>query len=241
MVTFPNYSEMFRSSLDAVWESFKNKLRVSFFAPSTPPSFNQPGQTFNSKRSRDFKRFFKNSFFIPLGIVVAVILLIVVFTLRNTGSTNGLINNDQRVSIKGAKAQQRIDKPFEVSLKDGKGTEVSKLKFVVETAELRDEIVVKGNRAVALEGKTFLVINLKVTNNYNKSVQLKIRDFLRLVKNSNENEKLAPSIHNDPVDVQAISTQYSRVGYSLNDSDKNLILLIGEINGPKQRVTLTLQ
>jgi hypothetical protein len=58
--------------------------------------------------------------------------------------------------------------------------------------------------------------------------------------NGNTSELLAPDIHNDPVEVQAISTKPTRVGFPINDTDKKLTLFIGEINGQKDKVELGL-
>ena len=81
---------------------------------------------------------------------------------------------------------------------------------------------------------------MKITNNYDKSVQIPTRDYIRLMVNGSD-EKLAPDIHNDPVEIQAISTKYTRVGFPINETDKDLILQVGEIAGKKQTVKLNLK
>ena len=65
------------------------------------------------------------------------------------------------------------------------------------------------------------------------------RDYVRLTVN-NGSEWLAPDIHNDPVEIQAISTKYTRIGFPISDTDKKLKLQIGEINGDKEIVDLKL-
>ena len=59
--------------------------------------------------------------------------------------------------------------------------------------------------------------------------------------NANENELLAPDTHNDPVEIQAISTKFTRVGFIINDSDKDLVLHVGEIQGDKEKIELDLR
>jgi hypothetical protein len=143
------------------------------------------------------------------------------------------------VQVKGAKATQETNKEFSFPLKDENGTEVSRFGFVVEKVELRDEIIVQGKRATSVSGRTFLIVNLKITNQYNQSIKINTRDFIRLATTKDKVEWLAPDIHNDPVEVQPIATKYTRVGFAINDSDRDLTLRIGEINGEKEEIVLS--
>lgn len=185
-----------------------------------------------------FKNYFKKSYILPIVLVLVGIFAVYFIgnTIRNTTSSV-LSDTDQRISIKKPKAQQVINKEFLFPLKDDKGKEVSKVKYFIQDVQLQDEIVVKGQRATAVKGRTFLVIYLKITNDFTQDISLKTRDYVRLMVNNNS-EKLAPDVHNDPVDIQAISTKYTRLGFPINDSDTNLILQVGEINGNKQNIKL---
>ena len=179
------------------------------------------------------------------GIAIIILLIIAgtafIYLKGKIFNKTALISqsSDNRSSVLGAKATVNINKEFSFPLKDAKGKEVSQIKFSIENAELRNEIVIKGQKAVALQGKTFLILNLKITNEHNQAIQLNTRDYIRLSLNGNENEWIAPDIHNDPVEIQAIATKYTRVGYPINDSDTNLQLRIGEINGDKQTIPLS--
>lgn len=173
-----------------------------------------------------------------------MVLIIGVILVRNTTSqTNAVavpgLSNDNRVVIEKPKKLQQLNKVFSFPLRDQNGKEVSKFTYEVQNAELRDEIIVKGQKASAVKGRTFLIVNLKITNNYDRNIQLNVKDFIRLTTGGS-NEKLAADIHNDPVDVQAISTKYTRVGFPINDTDKDLKLQIGEISGNKQTINLSL-
>ena len=103
-----------------------------------------------------------------------------------------------------------------------------------------DEIIVEGKRATTVKGRTFLIVTLKITNEYTQSIDMDTRDYVRLSVEPNQ-EWQAPDIHNDPVQVQAISTKYTRLGFPINETDKNLILRVGEINGTKEEIPLTLK
>jgi len=183
--------------------------------------------------NRNYRNITKHTFFIP-GIIAALVLLsIIIFASTRSSSEVVTIGEDNsRVSIAKPKAVQTLSKTYEFPLKDDAGKEVSKLKFVIENAELRDEVIVKGKRAISVEGRTFLIINAKITNSY--------RDYLRMTVN-NSSDKTAADIHNDPVEVLADSTKTTRLGFPINDEDKNITLLIGELTGKKETVKLDLK
>ena len=108
-------------------------------------------------------------------------------------------------------------------------------------AELRKEILIKGQKATAIKGRIFLIINLKIVNTLKQGINVNARDYMRLTVNGNSNELLAPDIHNDPVEVQAISTKHTRVGFAINDNEKNYVLQVGEIDGGKESIKLNLK
>lgn len=174
-----------------------------------------------------------------LLIVIAIPLLIVFLAVISRGNTNSNPSGN-KVEIKNANVSVDVNKEFSFPLKDESGEEVGEIKYLIEKAELRDEIIVNGQKATSIEGRTFLIILLKVGNNYSKSVEINTRDYIRLSVNGNKDEWLAPDIHNDPVEVQAISTKNTRVGFPIYNTDKNLVLRVGEINGDKQEIELSL-
>ncbi len=173
-----------------------------------------------------------------LLIVITLIAASFIFYKLNTSSKSNPIADNTKVSIQPAKSNVSLDKEFNFPLKDDKGQDAGSIKFTIQNAELQDEIIIKGKKASAVKGKTFLIINLKVTNDGSKNIAIETRDYVRLSINGNEKELLAPDIHNDPVVVQAISTKYTRVGFPISESDKDLKLKIGEIKGNKQSIDL---
>lgn len=181
---------------------------------------------------------FKLKRYIPYAII-AFFVVLTLYALVKALKTSG--SNASRVQIQGAKATQDLEKEFTFPLKNSEGEEISKIRFVVERAELRDEIIVKGKRATSVKGRTFLIFNLKITNEHNRAIEMNTRDYIRLSVNANTEEWLAPDIHNDPVEIQPISTKYTRVGFAINDSDDKLNLRVGEINGQKEEIVLSLK
>lgn len=175
--------------------------------------------------------------FLPF-IIIGVFLLAGLYILGDS-LTKG--SNDIRAEAPVAKARQGLNKQLEFPIRDQEGKEVSKVRYVIESAELHDTIIVKGQRAVSVKGRTFLVLPLKITNNYSKPIEIKARDYVR-VQIGNSDQRLAADVHNDPVQVQPMSTKITRIGFPINDSDKDkLTLYIGELNGNKEKIKLNLK
>lgn len=192
-----------------------------------------------------FKKFYTNPAFLPISLILFATGVLLIFALKNiynaeTKTSNNSDNLIQQTSIDKPLKTQKLNKSFTFPLKDDTGKTLSPLKFTLEDIELRTEIIVKGQKAEAVSGRAFLIVNLKIANDYDKSVQINARDYFRLSVN-NSDEKLAPEIHNDPVEVQAISTKYTRIGFPINITDKNLTLYVGEITGKKDTIKLNLR
>ena len=160
-----------------------------------------------------------------LVFIVVVVGLVFLFKAIAEKVSSGPATTESRIDIPEAKKTKLINQEFTFPLKNEKGEEVGVVRYFIEQAELRDEILVKG--------RTFLIINLKLANEFDRSIDINTKDYLRLSVNNNELEWLAPDIHNDPVNVQAISTKFTRVGFPINDTDKNIKLRIGEVKGEK--------
>lgn len=217
-------------------ERIRQKIAVLF--EISYRELRERGRRFNFQNFKFSKRNFIQYF------VLAVILVVVVVggmkMINQIASIQQSSSNGRPGEIKIAEAlnTQKINKDFKFSLRDEKGKEISKFAYTVESAELRKEILVKGQKATAISGRIFLIINIKIVNTLKQGINVNARDYTRLTVNNNAKELLAPDIHNDPVEVQAISTKYTRVGFAINESDKNYVLQIGEIDGGKESIKL---
>lgn len=185
------------------------------------------------------KKNIKLVFPVFIGIIIIVGIVFLVRSLPDAQSRPAS-ESSQVVSSPDTLATTNLDKKFIFPLKDEKGKEVGNFDYVIQSANIQKQIVVQGQRATAIKGRVFLVLNLKITNNLKQTIKLNTRDYLRMVVASNSEEKLAADIHNDPVEVQAISTKYTRVGIALNEEDakKPIQLSVGEIDGEKQTIAL---
>lgn len=243
----------FKSVKAFVEKVFNKKGSFAFSGVIPNPSlkgyyFSNPAQQpmiHNTNGSQPFRSsknsFKKNKTNIAIAVLVLLVIFATIFAVRRIMSSRqaaapiSVLGN--QTNTPGAKKTMALTKEFSFPLRDNAGKEVSQIKVSLLNAVLLDQIVIRGRKATALPGRTFFVVNMKITNDYNRNIQLNIRDYFRLTKNG-INEKLAPDIHNDPVEVQASSTKYTRAGFPINNTDKNLILQIGEINGEKQTIKL---
>ncbi len=247
-ITLPQKSTTSVAVIETTRESvasFIKKLHVFFntFASDQVGGGKKTAQVLTKlKRNLNFKK--NKFFFIPLAIIV-ILLIVGVTTMIRTGTTSPKEAiagaTDSRVALKPALATQTINKTFSFPLQDADGKEVSKIKYTIEKADLQSEIIVKGQKATSVKGRAFLIISLKIQNDYNAPVQINARDYVRLIVNGKTDEKLAPDIHNDPVEVQAISTKQTRLGFPVDTDTEKLVLQVGEINGDKQDITLDLK
>ena len=184
------------------------------------------------------KKYFKIIAPIVLGIIVLVAVISVAKSLPNAKSKPS--SDNSLLSLPNALDTVNLDRKFSFPLKNEKGATVGNFDYVIQSATIQKQIIVQGQRATAVTGREFLVLNLKITNNLKQTIQLNTRDYIRLTVASNRSEQLAPDIHNDPAEVQAISTKYTKVGIAIDEADakKTIHLKVGEIDGAKQNIDL---
>ena len=230
-------TKSFYSPLTASLLNFERRFSQNNF--KSIKGFNSSSFSSNAKNLFSKKKLPK--LLIPLLAIVILVTIINSF-FRSTSSTTstvaGVSSND-RFEVKAPLKTVDINREFAFPIKDDKGKEISKFKYIFQDAELKDEIVVKGKRATAVKGRLFLIVNIKVVNDLDKGVQINSRDYVRLVVNGNEAEKIAADIHNDPIDAQAISTKTTRLGFAINETDKDFVLQVGEIKGQKESINLS--
>lgn len=137
------------------------------------------------------------------------------------------------------KQEVKKELAYEKTLRPKSGREDVEFKYSIVSAQLLEEITLKNQKVRATGEKTFLILTIKITNDGQKGLSLNARDYVRLAV-EDSGEWLAPEIHNDPLEVQAISTKYSRLGFLVGKSDRNFRLQIGEINGEKDSLKISL-
>ncbi len=214
--------------------------KVSSDQPIPMPGLTSTSGTAPSSRGKPFehtqgKR--KN----PWGLIVAL-----VFVGLGVVGGQSLLNN--RKSVQGvstttqssAKKETAINRTFEFKAYDkNKKLSDKKVSYTLTTAEKTNDIIIKGKRATAISGRSFLIINLKIANSEDDSRFLNTRNYIRIQPKGSQ-DNLAPDIHNDTVEIQPLSTKLTRVGVPINESDTEFTLFVGEVEGSKEEITISL-
>ncbi len=231
-----HFSSMAKNPFTSLFKKRNREFSSFNQAPSYSTPMNTPKKKFGLGRIKFSKQL------LVLLIIALVAVAGFAFWFKNASSnikSSAQANSDKQEEITPPYATHQLDREFSFPLRNEKSEKVAEFKYIVQNAELTREIVVKGQKASAVKGRTFLVLNLKINNDGKQKIQVNSRDYIRLMVNGNDKELLAPDIHNDPVEVQPISTKFTRLGFAINDTDKNLKVQIGEIDAPKQYIDLT--
>ena len=180
---------------------------------------------------------FLKYFVILIILVVAGLIIKSAFSFR---SPSDVAKSEDKLALKPAVSTKDINKDIAIKIKDQTGEEVDEITLHIDNIELRDEIIVQGQKASSVSGRTFLVVNMKLVNKMKQAVEVNTKDYLRLGVEGHNDEWLAPDIHNDPVLIQAISTKPTRVAFPVDETSRKFSLQVGEITGDKQKVELDL-
>jgi len=223
-----DFSNIYNKNFDAVKSTSSTR-----FSKLSKPNIN-PRELGNK-----FKKIKKN-YLIAAGVLILVGSTFLVGRILAPNVTLGAVTGDKRTEAPAPIATQGLNKEFNFPLVDEEGKEVAKISYMVESANLQDAFIYQGKMATAVKGRTFLIFNLKITNPYTKTIEINAKDYIR-IKLNNSDEQLAPEIHNDPVQIQANSTKYTRIGLPINDTDKNIVILVGELQGKKETIKLNLE
>ena len=172
-----NLSRTFRTSVLAMTDYSTSNTRLN----STGSTGSNIGFQF-----KKIKRFFKNSKtmpFIIIGVIVLVLLLVVFRNLSRhavMGQTPTVATSPTgQISIAKPLETETLNKNFQFPLNNASGQQVSQIQYNIQSAELDNQIIVQGQIATAVQGRVFLIINLNITNNYDKYIQLNTRDYVR--------------------------------------------------------------
>lgn len=179
---------------------------------------------------------------IVYAIVALLGIILVIRLMSNKDSTKNSVSGDDggKIEVKDARQKTDLNYEFSVPLNNDNKEKVSEIKMSIESAEIRDEIIVQGKKVTSIKGRTFVILNLKIKNEFDQAIEVKTRNYFRLSVNGDEGNWLAPDIHNDPLEVQAISTKNTRVGFPVDETDGKFLLQVGEIAGEKQKVEINL-
>lgn len=136
----------------------------------------------------------------------------------------------------GGKPQATISQDFAVQArtKDKIRVRYADLGVKLTNAEIANSLLVQGKRARTREGKTFLIINMEVENQFAVPLYTFPVDLLRLVRE--DGKKIAPSVHQGTVEVRPISTKKSNVGFVVDPGDKDFKVEVGELSADDKKL-----
>lgn len=214
-----------------------DKPRAKFSVPKIKFNFSKEKYLEKSKSVGAFlKRRPKMTIGIGLGLLV-IILVLVLFPGVNPNSAVKKVAGSQTDFT--AEKQVAIGSRFEVPIRKEDGTETpDKLIINLTTADLSKRILIQGKPATSRDTKTFILINFEVENSTSNQLTVRPVDFIRLT--DNENRTFAPDVHNNDVAVEPISIKKTRVGFVVDENQKEFKFLVGEINGEKKEVVVKL-
>lgn len=169
---------------------------------------------------------------ILLLIIGGVLLVGVRYTLSRSVSKSVLSTTTAPDAI-----TVPVEREFSFQVYDKDKQLSDPVRYVITSAQLTKQIIIKGQKANAVSGRTFLILNLKLVNDFDKSLFLNTRNYIR-VQPAGTQDKLAPEIHNDTVEAQPLSTKLTRIGLPVDEKSKEFTLFVGELEGAKEAISI---
>ena len=177
-----------------------------------------------SRRSFGFSAFMKR-FRLPILIILTITILVFLAVWAQSGISQ--------------KPTAKINQSFSTQARTEDKIRVrdADLLVTINGADIDNSLLIQGKRARTREGKTFLIINMEVENEFQVPLYIFPVDLLRLVRE--DGKKIAPSVHQGTVEIRPISTKKSNVGFVIDPDEKNFKLEIGELSGEKQLLEIS--
>lgn len=166
-------------------------------------------------------------------IVAGAVFISLRTVLRRAASTPQVAGQISTVPVSAT----QINRDFSFVVYDKNKKLTDSVKYTITDAQLTKEIIIKGQKASAVSGRAFLIINLKLVNDFNDSLFLNTRNYMRIQPKGSA-DKLAPEIHNDTVEVQPLSTKLTRIGLPVDENTKEFTLFVGELDGEKEAIAI---
>ncbi|GEM_PF-1667011 len=174
-----------------------------------------------------------------LVIIGCLVVIAAVGIFAFTKSKSSKNSSGSAVSNVSVLASASIAKDVNVPIRDKNGKEVGQnLKVKFTTADRAKKILFQGRPLSSRQGKAFVVINIEIDNPTKDRLTVRAVDFIRLVASDGKN--FAPDIQTDAIKVEPLSSKNTRTIFIIEDSLKKVKFLIGEINGNRETVEITI-
>ncbi len=172
-----------------------------------------------------------------IGLALICIIVLLIIGIKASGRDPQTVVGG--TSSSSVQSSVGVNRRFEVPIKTKEGSETGeKLIITITNIDKTDNILIQNKPAKTKEGKTFLVINMEIQNDTKKQLKVKPVDMVRLVGEDMRN--YAPDVHNNEVNVEAVSLRKTRVGYVVNKGQTKFKLLIGEVRGSQETIEIEL-
>jgi hypothetical protein len=132
---------------------------------------------------------------------------------------------------------QILNKEFNFPIQNSKGERLAEIGYLIKSFERSEEVEIAGGEVKTIKGKELLIVYVELTNKLSQAIQIMAGDYIRLSVNGEEKWS-APEFNSDPVEVRAKSDKSIRMAFTVNQSDTNLRLQVGEIDGAKEIIQL---
>ena len=173
-----------------------------------------------------------------LAILLIVIVVGAVFVVKSRKSQQTATAGDMQTYVaKGSSVD--VNKKFNVPIKNADGkTTGADLVVSVTNLERSNQVVYNGRPLTARESKDFVVVNLEVENSTNNRLTVRPVDFFRIVGKDGKN--YAADLQTDPVTVEPVSNRRARTIFIVDQNQRTLKILIGDVRGSQEAVEVTI-
>lgn len=170
-----------------------------------------------------------------IGIAVAALVIVVVgFKL-----VGGNKQSDLNSGILTQSSFAALNKKLLFPIKNQKGESTgSDLVVNATTVERTDKLLYNGRPLIARQSKDFIVVNMEIENSTKDRLTVRAVDFIRLVDENGKN--YSADVQTEAVKVEPLSVKKTRTIFIIDESRKNLVFLLGDINSNREKVEITI-
>lgn len=192
---------------------------------------------FNMEPVKKIKKLLSGKNLIIVAVIVLVIALGAWFFTRSKSNSTSANSEETFVSSGGPTAP--LNKKIAFPIRDNNGkTTGTNLTVNFTNLERTSKVIYNGRPLIARESKDFIVANMEIENTTKDRLTVRPVDFIRLVDASGKN--YAADFQTSAIKVEPLSTKRTRTIFIVDESQKNLKFLIGEINGNREPVEVTI-
>lgn len=170
-------------------------------------------------------------------MLVAVVLVAGLFVrsrlvaIADSGGDDG--------SVAGAETTNLVNQVFSFQGRSAEGIVTDQpleLEFV--NVAKQEEVLIRGQRAQAKNGKVFLVFEIALRNDTGSILYLDPVDLVRWIET--DRDYIAPQVSQGNLEVRPQSTKKSNLGFVVPDGQKKFSFQVGELEGEKENFEVEL-